>query len=70
MNVLSEIDHPLMNKEWELLTKKKGRRIFELRLRNPWIDPITGQSKQKWILASCGQEFDENGKLKTIMGTM
>ncbi len=70
MNVLSEIDHPMMGREWELLTKGKGKRVFELRLRNPWLDERTGQYKQKWILASCDQEFDEYGNLKTIMGCM
>lgn len=70
MNVLSEIDHPMMGREWDLLTKGKGKRTFELRLRNPWIDEKTGEAKQKWILASCDQEFDESGNLRTIMGCM
>lgn len=69
MNVLSEEDHPMMAKEWEILTTQKATRIFELRLREPWIDE-KGQLRQKWILASCGQEWDEQGKLKTIMGCM
>ncbi|KAF8857518.1 hypothetical protein BDZ45DRAFT_623738 [Acephala macrosclerotiorum] len=68
MNVLSEIDHPMMMKEWEILTTQKAKRNFELRLRNPWIDERTGEKKQKWILASCDQEFDAEGNLKTIMG--
>ncbi|CZR56710.1 uncharacterized protein PAC_06599 [Phialocephala subalpina] len=68
MNVLSEIDHPMMMREWEILTTQKAKRNFELRLRNPWIDERTGEKKQKWILASCDQEFDEEGNLKTIMG--
>lgn len=55
-------------KEWEHLTKGKGKRTFELRLRNPWLDERSGTYKQKWILASCDQEFDEDGNLKTIMG--
>ncbi|KUJ17359.1 uncharacterized protein LY89DRAFT_733212 [Mollisia scopiformis] len=68
MNVLSEIDHPMMAVEWEILTTTKARRNFELRLRKPWVDEITKEEKQRWILASCDQEFDEDGKLKTIMG--
>lgn len=70
MNVLSEVDHPMMMKEWEILTTQKAKRNFELRLRNPWLDERTGEKKQKWILASCDQEFDEDGNLKTIMGCM
>ena len=71
MNVISESDHPLITKEWDLLLNEKGTRTFELRLRNPWIDPATGVKKQKWILASCGQEWDEDTKeLKSVMGCM
>jgi hypothetical protein len=70
MNVISESDHPLITKEWEILTTERGKRTFELRLRNPWYDDVTGAPKQKWILASCDQEFDKDGKLKTIMGCM
>jgi hypothetical protein len=70
MNVISELSHPKITEEWENLTTKRGRRTFELRLRNPWIDEWTGEAKQKWILASCDQEFDEEGNLKTIMGCM
>jgi hypothetical protein len=70
MNVISESDHPLITKEWEILTTQKGIRTFELRLRNPSIDEATGKPRQKWILCSCDQEFDEAGNLKTIMGCM
>jgi hypothetical protein len=68
MNVISELDHPLISAEWEILTTQKGRRTFALRLRNPWIDE--GVPRQKWILCSCDQEFDQEGNLKTIMGCM
>ncbi|CAL3973130.1 unnamed protein product [Diplocarpon coronariae] len=68
MNVIAEIDHPVILKEWNLLTTRKGMRAFELRLRNPWINE-SGEPRQKWILASCGQEFHADGKtIKTIMG--
>jgi len=69
MNVISELDHDLMNKEWKILTTEKGKRFFELRLRNPWYDEL-GNPKQKWILASCDQELYEDGQLKSIMGCM
>jgi hypothetical protein len=69
MNVISEIDHPKISEEWILLTTQKGKRTFELRLRNPYIDD-TGNTKQKWILCSCDQEWDVDGNLKTIMGCM
>jgi hypothetical protein len=123
MNVISELDHPIITEEWIRLTTQKGRRSFALRLRNPWIDEATGSPRQKWILCSCGkhiprqvfysfyeiyfktiqgrfvkcvlgaktafspcilqalldftmlicwadQEFDEEGRIKTIMGCM
>jgi hypothetical protein len=55
MNVISELDHPLITEEWIRLTTQKGRRSFALRLRNPWIDEATGTPRQKWILCSCGK---------------
>lgn len=70
MNVICESDHPVISKEWEILTTQRGKRTFELRLRNPWIDETTGEAKQKWILASCDQEWPEGEPLKTIMGCM
>ncbi|KAH6666918.1 hypothetical protein B0J14DRAFT_192208 [Halenospora varia] len=68
MNVISESSHPKITEEWEILTTKRGRRVFELKLRNPWVDETTGEARQKWIIASCDQEFDEFGNLKSIMG--
>ncbi|CAG8952915.1 hypothetical protein HYFRA_00007629 [Hymenoscyphus fraxineus] len=68
MNVISEGEHDKMKVEWEFLTTQRGRRTFELRLRNPWMDETDGTFKQKWILASCDQEFYDDGKLKSIMG--
>jgi hypothetical protein len=69
MNVISESDHPLMTKEWDLLVNERGKRTIELRLRNPSYDEA-GNPRQKWILASCDQEFDEDGNLVSIMGCM
>lgn len=57
MNVISELDHPLITEEWIRLTTQKGRRSFALRLRNPWIDEATGTPRQKWILCSCGKNM-------------
>jgi hypothetical protein len=68
MNVISPLDHEVMTKEWEILTTEKGKRVFELRLRNPSFDE-SGNPKQKWILASCDQLY-EDGRLKSIMGCM
>ncbi|KAH9215859.1 hypothetical protein DL95DRAFT_336059 [Leptodontidium sp. 2 PMI_412] len=68
MNVIAEVDHPVIAKEWELLTTQTGKRAFELRLRNPWFTE-NGEARQKWIIASCDQEFEADGTtIKTIMG--
>ncbi|KAL2062733.1 hypothetical protein VTL71DRAFT_5805 [Oculimacula yallundae] len=68
MNVIAEVDHEVMKKEWEILTTQPGKRAFELRLRNPNVSE-SGQVRQKWILASCDQEFEADGTtIKTIMG--
>jgi hypothetical protein len=60
MNVISELDHPLITEEWIRLTTQKGRRSFALRLRNPWIDEATGTPRQKWILCSCGKPCSDS----------
>jgi hypothetical protein len=57
MNVISELDHPIITEEWIRLTTQRGRRSFALRLRNPWIDEATGTPRQKWILCSCGKHI-------------
>jgi hypothetical protein len=67
LNVIDEIDHPFMKYKWQKLVTEKGKQVMELRLRDPWYDDA-GHPKQKWILASCDQEFDEDGKLVSIMG--
>ncbi|KAK0124012.1 hypothetical protein ONS95_008999 [Cadophora gregata] len=68
MNVIAEVDHPVIAKEWEILTTQSGKRAFELRLRHPWISE-SGEPRQRWILASCDQEFEADGTtIKTIMG--
>jgi len=69
MNVISELDHPKITEEWQLLTTTRGARSFPLRLRKPSVDS-QGNPRQKWILCSCDQEWDEDGKLLTIMGCM
>ena len=69
MNVISELDHPKITEEWLLLTTIKGPRSFPLRLRKPSIDS-QGNPRQKWILCSCDQEWDADGRLLTIMGCM
>jgi PAS domain S-box-containing protein len=67
MNVIAEIDHPKITEEWQLLVTEKGKRTFELFLRNPWYDE-DGNPQQRTILCSCDQEFDEDGKLISVMG--
>ena len=69
MNVICESSHPKIAEEWVNLTTKKGKRVFELELRNP-SKSSDGKPRQKWIIASCDQEFDEMGNLKSIMGCM
>jgi hypothetical protein len=69
MNVISESDHPKISDEWILLTTERGKRTFELRLRNPSYDEW-GKPRQRWILASCDQVFDKDGSLKSIIGCM
>jgi len=69
MNVISELDHPLITEEWIRLTTQKGRRTFALRLRNPWIDEATGTPRQKWILCSCGKlTFNINALRLSLFG--
>ena len=46
------------------------KRTFELRISNKWYHSESGTWKHKWIMASCGQEQNEDGSLTSIMGSI
>ena len=65
-----EDDRPHVEKEWYNLTERKLRRTFELRLVHKWYHKESGTWKNKWIIASCGQDENPDGTLKSIMGSI
>jgi hypothetical protein len=65
MDLISENDQSKFNEEWKILISAKGKRTFDIQLKYSF-----GGAMQKWILASCDQEFDEDGKLTHVICCM
>lgn len=70
MNFVMEEDRPLVAQEWYKLSELRLRRTFEMRIVEKWYHKESGTWKNKWIIASCGQDENENGSLKSVMGTI
>ena len=65
-----EEDRPLMEQEWYKMSELRLTRTFELRLVRKWYHKESGTWKNIWILASCGHNDNEDGSLKSVMGTV
>lgn len=42
----------------------------ELELLKPGKDPATGETIENWVLANCSPEFDKDGAVKSIIGSI
>ena len=70
MSIVMEEDQPLVEREWYNMSELRLKRTFELRLVTKWYHKESGTWKHKWIMASCGQDQNEDGSLKSIMGSI
>lgn len=70
MDVYKESSRHTISEGWARLTKDGLRWSAELELSRPWVDPTTGEQIENWILADCSPEFDEDGTVKAIMGSI
>lgn len=68
--VIKEEDRLMVADVWHKLTVEGVPWSAEVRLSNPWIDPVTGESLDQWILGSAHPEFGSDGKLRSIMGSI
>ncbi|KAL8689175.1 MAG: hypothetical protein Q9224_004704 [Gallowayella concinna] len=68
MDVIHEDNRILMEKEWHILTVEHSQRNIELLLKKKRL--LNGEWRHTTILASAVPEMDENGQLKSIMGTI
>lgn len=65
-----EEDRPFVEQEWYNLSELSLKRTFELRLVRKWHHKESGTWKNKWIIASCGPFKNEDGSLKSVMGSI
>lgn len=70
MSIVMEEDRPYVEQEWYNMSELRLKRTFELRLIHKWHHKESGTWKHKWIIASCGQDENEDGSLKSIMGSI
>lgn len=70
MNIIMDEDRPYVEQEWYNMSELRLKRTFEVRLVHKWHHQESGTWKHKWIIASCGQDDNEDGSLKSIMGTI
>lgn len=70
MGIIMEDDRPYVEQEWYNLSELRLKRTFEVRLTHKWLHKESGTWKYKWILASCGHDENEDGSLKSVMGSI
>ena len=70
MEIYKESSIPILKQGWDRLTKDCMSWSAELELKKPWYDPATGEHVENWILGDYQPEFDEDGNVRTIMGSV
>jgi signal transduction histidine kinase len=68
--VIKEEDRPIVADAWHKITVEGVPWSAEVRLKRLWIDPVTGESLDQWILGSAHPEFGSDGNLRSIMGSV
>ena len=69
LNFIMEEDRPMVEQEWYNLSELRLKRTFEMRIIHKWYHRESGTWKHKWIMASCGQDENEDGSLKSVIGS-
>lgn len=70
MSIVMEEDRPYVEQEWHQLSELRLKRTFEMRLIQKWYHTESATWKHKWIMASCGQDENADGSLKSVMGSI
>ena len=60
----------MVEQEWYNLSELRLKRTFEMRIMHKWYHKESGVWKHTWIISSCGQEQNEDGSLKSVMGSI
>jgi signal transduction histidine kinase len=72
-NAIDPQDHPMMDREWETLTKG-GSVSFEVRLVKPFItdEIVDGEQVEgtTWIIAAAYTDKREDGSVKAVLGSL
>ena len=70
VEVFKESSTPKLMEGWARLTNDGMAWSAELELKKPWYDPVTGEQAETWVLVDWSPEFDEDGNVKIIMGSI
>jgi PAS domain S-box-containing protein len=70
LEFIMEEYHPLVEAGWKKLAIEGVPWSAEVRLKKRWVDPVTGESSDFWILGSAHPEYAANGELRSVMGSV
>ena len=70
MGIIMEEDRPYVEQEWYNMTELRLKRTFEVRFIHKWHHKESDTWKHKWIIAVCGHDENEDGSLKSVMGSI
>ena len=62
-------DRPAIEQRWQKLIDQVEPMSAEFRFKTPWEDP-NGDKSYTWVIASAYPETDDDGKLKTVFGSI
>ncbi|KAL9115986.1 MAG: hypothetical protein Q9227_000354 [Pyrenula ochraceoflavens] len=69
MELVNEVDRPILAKSWSTLIEKRSPISLEFRFKTPWQDP-KGNTGDTWVLMSAYPEKTQDGQLKSAFGSV
>jgi PAS domain S-box-containing protein len=70
MKMVTDDNRELIREGWRRLSVDGMSWSSEIRLKKPWVDSITGQTLPSVILAAGHPEFNPDGSIRSVMGTL
>jgi hypothetical protein len=67
---IKEEDRALVGAGWRKLTIEGAPFSAEVRLKRRWVDPVTREELDQWVLGAAHPEFAPDGNLRSIMGSI
>lgn len=69
-SVVHKDDMPLLERLWDAIAGNKETVSVQIRLKRMWTSPSGEALSPIWVMATANPEFNEDGSVKGIMGTM